>query len=190
MAEYTTDRLRTVALVGHGAAGKTTLVEQLLTKSKMIGAAGAVEKGTTVSDFDPLEKTTQHSLRSAIVHLDWRDARIHLIDTPGYPDFVGQAIGALDAVETVAVVINASAGDGTGGRGRRGGDDALPGAGQRGSGHAARAAGEGAARGPSGAGVLYLGAQRGRGARPAGGVGAPPAASGRGQPAAVFRRSR
>src|SRR5258708_26862578 len=110
MAEYTTDRLRTVALVGHGAAGKTTLVEQLLTKSKMIVAAGAVEKGTTVSDFDPLEKTTQHSLRSAIVHLDWRDARVHLIDTRGYPDFVGHAIGALDAVETVAVVINASAG--------------------------------------------------------------------------------
>jgi elongation factor G len=110
MAEYTTDRLRTVALVGHGAAGKTTLVEQLLVKSKMIGLAGSVEKGTTVSDFDPLEKTAQHSLRSAVVHLDWRDARVHLIDTPGYPDFVGQAIGALDAVETVAVVINASAG--------------------------------------------------------------------------------
>jgi elongation factor G len=110
MAEYTTDRLRTVALVGHGAAGKTTLVEQLLVKSKMIGAAGAVEKGSTVCDFDPLEKTAQHSLRSAVVHLDWRDTRIHLIDTPGYPDFVGQAIGALDAVETVAVVINASSG--------------------------------------------------------------------------------
>jgi len=110
MAEYTTDKLRTVALVGHGAAGKTTLVEQLLLKAKMIGAAGAVEKGTTVCDFDPLEKTVQHSLRSAIVHLDWRDARIHLIDTPGYPDFVGHSIGALDAVETVVVVINALAG--------------------------------------------------------------------------------
>src|SRR6201998_2501111 len=110
MAEYTTDKLRTVALVAHGAAGKTLLVEQLLLKSKMIGVAGAVEKGTTVCDFDPMEKVAQHSLRSAVVHLDWRDTRIHLIDTPGYPDFVGHAIGALDAVETVAVVINASAG--------------------------------------------------------------------------------
>ena len=110
MAEYTTDRLRTVALVGHGAAGKTMLAEQLLTKTKMIGAAGSIEKGSTVSDFDPQEKTALHSLRSAIVHLDWRDTRVHLIDTPGYPDFVGQSIGALDAVETVAVVINASAG--------------------------------------------------------------------------------
>ena len=110
MAEYTTDRLRTVALVGHGAAGKTTLVEQLLLKSKMIGAPGSVEKGTTVCDFDAMEKAVQHSLRSAVVHLDWRDVRIHLVDTPGYPDFVGHAIGALDAVETVAVVINASSG--------------------------------------------------------------------------------
>ena len=110
MAEFTTDRLRTVALVGHGAAGKTLLTEQLLVKSRRIGVAGAIEKGTTVSDFDPQEKTVQHSLRSAVVHLDWRDTRVHLIDTPGYPDFVGQAIGALDAVETVAVVINAAAG--------------------------------------------------------------------------------
>src|SRR5258708_12836936 len=106
MAEYTTDRLRTVALVGHGAAGKTTLVEQLLTKSKMIGAAGAGEKGTTVSDFDPLEKTTQHSLRSAIVHLDWRDARIHLIHTPGYPDFFRQAIAPPHPAVTVPPLIN------------------------------------------------------------------------------------
>jgi len=61
-------------------------------------------------DFDPQEKTAQHSLRSAVVHVDWRDTRVHLIDTPGYPDFAGQSIGALDAVETAAVVINASAG--------------------------------------------------------------------------------
>ena len=108
--EYTTDRLRTVALVGHGAAGKTMLAEQLLAKTKMIGAPGAIERGTTVCDFDPQEKTALHSLRSAVVHLDWRDTRIHLIDTPGYPDFVGQSIGALDAVETVAVMVNASAG--------------------------------------------------------------------------------
>jgi elongation factor G len=110
MAEFTTDRLRTVALVGHGAAGKTLLAEQLLAKARKIGVAGAIDKGTTVSDFDPQEKAAQHSLRSAVMHLDWREVRVHLIDTPGYPDFVGQAIGALDAVETVAVVVNAAAG--------------------------------------------------------------------------------
>jgi elongation factor G len=110
MAEFTTERLRTVALVGHGAAGKTSLAEQLLLKARKIGAPGAVDKGTTVCDFDPQEKVAQHSLRSAIAHLEWRDTRVHLIDTPGYPDFVGQAIGALDAVETVVVVVSATSG--------------------------------------------------------------------------------
>jgi hypothetical protein len=63
MAEYRTEDLRTVALVGHGAAGKTTLAEQLLVKSGMIGAPGAVERGTTVSDYDAQEKGALHSLR-------------------------------------------------------------------------------------------------------------------------------
>jgi elongation factor G len=99
-----------VALVGHGAAGKTTLAEQLLAKAGMIGAAGAVERGTTVSDHDPQEKSTLHSLRSSVLHCDHGGTRIHLIDTPGYPDFLGQAIGALDAVETVAVVVSATNG--------------------------------------------------------------------------------
>jgi elongation factor G len=110
MAEYSTANLRTVALVGHGAAGKTSLAEMLLAKSRMIGAAGAVEKGNTVSDYDPLEKAALHSLRAAVLHCDYNGTRVHLIDTPGYPDFIGQAIGALDAVETVAVVVSATAG--------------------------------------------------------------------------------
>ncbi len=110
MAEYRTGQLRTVALVGHGASGKTTLAEALLARAGMVGAAGSVERGTTTSDFDPLEKTWKHSLRSSILHLDTPDARIHLIDTPGFPDFIGQSIGALDAVETAAIVVNAQAG--------------------------------------------------------------------------------
>src|SRR5512134_1549033 len=110
MAQYTTEQLRTVALVGHGAAGKTTLAEALLARSGGVAAAGSVERGTTASDFDPLEKSWKHSLRSSILHLDMPDARIHLIDTPGFPDFIGQSIGALDAVETAAVVVNAQSG--------------------------------------------------------------------------------
>jgi elongation factor G len=102
--------IRTIALVGHGAAGKTTLTEALLHKAGMIVATGSVEKGTTVCDFDPLEKTYQHSLNAALVHLISGDTRMHLIDTPGLPDFVGRAIGALPAVETAAVVINAQNG--------------------------------------------------------------------------------
>ncbi len=110
MANYATEHIRTVALVGHGASGKTTLVEALLVKAGALQSAGTVERGTTVSDFDPLEKQYQHSLRSSLLHCDTGDNRIHLVDTPGFPDFIGQSIGALDAVETAAVVVNAQSG--------------------------------------------------------------------------------
>jgi len=110
MGHYATENIRTVALVGHGAAGKTTLAEALLAWAKAIPAPGSVERGTTISDFDPLEKSLQQSLRASVLHLDTDSTRVHLIDTPGFPDFIGQAIGALDAVETAAVVVNAQAG--------------------------------------------------------------------------------
>jgi len=110
MPKYSTESIRTVALVGHTASGKTTLAEALLAKAGAIPAAGSVEKGNTVCDFDPLEKEYKHSLNSAIVNFGWKNTHIHLIDTPGSPDFMGQAIGALAAVETAVVVINAETG--------------------------------------------------------------------------------
>jgi len=110
MANYATSNIRTVALVGQGGSGKTTLAEALLLACGAIKEAGTVERGTTTSDFDPLEKSWQHSLRASVVHLDTRDTRIHVIDTPGFPDFLGQAIGALDAVETAAIVVSAQSG--------------------------------------------------------------------------------
>ena len=110
MPAYTTEAIRSVALVGHGAAGKTTLAEALLARAGAIKSAGSVERGNTVCDYDPLEKTYGHSLNSALVNFAWHDTRIHLIDTPGYPDFTGQAIGALAAVDTAAIVINAQTG--------------------------------------------------------------------------------
>ena len=110
MPNYTTEAIRAVALVGHGATGKTTLAEALLARAGAIKAAGSVERGNTVCDYDPLEKTYGHSLNAALVNFAWREHHIHLIDTPGYPDFSGQAIGALAAVETALVVINAQTG--------------------------------------------------------------------------------
>jgi len=102
--------IRSLALVGQSAAGKTSLAEALLHAAGAIGAPGSLERGTTVSDFDPMERRAQHSLNSALLHLQHHDTRVHLIDTPGYPDFVGQSMTALEAVETAAVVINASTG--------------------------------------------------------------------------------
>jgi elongation factor G len=102
--------IRTLALVGPAASGKTCLAEALLHRAGMIGATGSLERGSTVSDFDPLERKMQHSLNSAVMHLHHGGCRIHLIDTPGAPDFAGQALPALEAVETAAIVINAAAG--------------------------------------------------------------------------------
>ncbi len=110
MARYRTEDIRNIALVGHGGAGKTTLVEILLQHTGVLKAPGAVERGTTVSDFDPLEKAHGHSLHSKVIGFDHRSCRINLIDTPGYPDFLGRALAVLPAVETVAVVVNAAAG--------------------------------------------------------------------------------
>jgi elongation factor G len=110
MAKYTTESIRAVALVGHGGAGKTTLAEALLFKSGAISAKGSVEKGNTVCDFDPQEKSVGHSLNSALVNFAWEGVHVHLIDTPGYPDFSGQATAALAGADTAVVVINAQTG--------------------------------------------------------------------------------
>ena len=110
MSSYTTEALRSVALVGHGAAGKTSLAEALLFATGAIAAKGSVEKGSTVCDSDPQEKEAGHSLTSAVVNFAYEDTHVHLIDTPGYPDFAGQAIAALAGVDTALIVVNAQTG--------------------------------------------------------------------------------
>jgi elongation factor G len=99
--------IRTLALVGPAAAGKTSLAEALLHRAGMIAAPGSLERGSTVSDFDPLERRMQHSLNAAVMHLQHAGTRVHFIDTPGAPDLVGQSLPPLEAVETAAIVINA-----------------------------------------------------------------------------------
>lgn len=110
MSKYATEAIRSIALVGHGAAGKTSLAEALLHATGCIPAKGAVEKGSTVCDADPQEKEAGHSLSSAVVNFAYENTHVHLIDTPGYPDFAGQAIAALAGVDTALVVVNAQTG--------------------------------------------------------------------------------
>ncbi|WP_137890659.1 elongation factor G [Ramlibacter sp. 2FC] len=100
-------QIRTLALVGPAAAGKTSLVEALLCQAGAIGAPGSVEKGNTVSDHDPLERRALRSLNASLLHFRHAGIHTHLIDTPGSPDFLGQSLPALEAVETAAVVIAA-----------------------------------------------------------------------------------
>jgi elongation factor G len=107
MAEYTTADIRNLALVGHAGAGKTLLAERILHHAGVVDQPGTIERGSTVSDFDTLEKKHQHSLCASVMGFDYGGCRINLVDTPGYADFIGSAYGVLPAVETVAVVINA-----------------------------------------------------------------------------------
>ncbi len=118
---HSTEQIRNVALAGHPGAGKTTLFEALLHAGGALQAAGTIERGSTVSDFDPMEKARGHSLDSAIACVEYgsgRDAPVHLnlIDTPGYPEFRGPALSSLSAVETVLMVVDASTGVGHGTR--------------------------------------------------------------------------
>lgn len=110
MPKFHTASIRAVAFVGHGGTGKTTLAEALLFRAGAIPAVGSVEKGNTVCDFDAQEKAAGHSLQSALVNFAWEDVHVHIADTPGYPDFAGQAMATLAGVDTAVVVINAQTG--------------------------------------------------------------------------------
>jgi len=102
--------IRNVALVGASATGKTTLTEALLLRAGALKQPGSVERGSTVSDHDPLEKRVGHSLNTAVVNCEHEGIRIQLLDTPGALEFVGQSLPALEAVETAAIVVSATSG--------------------------------------------------------------------------------
>lgn len=104
---YTADKIRNVAIVGHGGAGKTMLVEHMLFTAGAIDRVGSVDAGNTQSDFDPLEIRRKISLAASIVPLEWRGHKINLVDVPGYPDFIGDLHGAARVVESMIIVCEA-----------------------------------------------------------------------------------
>ena len=110
MATHNVSDIRNIALCGHGHAGKTMLVDKLLTKTGMISRPASVDDGTSVCDFDEEEKHHKYSIEASIVHFNHGGKLFHVVDTPGYPDFIGQTIGALRAVDTAVIVIGAHAG--------------------------------------------------------------------------------
>jgi elongation factor G len=110
MATYRVEDIRTVALAGHEIAGKTSLADALLFKAKAVDRRGSPEDGTSVSDFDEEEKKHKYSIDSSLLHLDYQGKRVYLVDTPGKPDFVGQALGGLNPVDTAVIVVSATGG--------------------------------------------------------------------------------
>ncbi|MFW6259013.1 MAG: GTP-binding protein, partial [Halochromatium sp.] len=110
MSDYNAEDVRNIALVGHAGSGKTTLVEALLASAGAIAEPGSVAKGTTVCDYDDMEKEFKHSLDVGITGFSAHGTHINLLDTPGYPDFLGRTLSVLNAVETAAIVVNAEIG--------------------------------------------------------------------------------
>jgi elongation factor G len=101
------DRIRNVALVGHRGAGKTSLHEALLFEAGVTGRLGSVPDGSTVSDRDPDEQSRQMSISAALSSFEWQGRKINLLDTPGEPSFVADALGALRVCESAVFVVNA-----------------------------------------------------------------------------------
>jgi elongation factor G len=99
-------KIRNVAVVGHRGSGKTSLVEAMLFQSGAVNRLGAIEQGTTVSDWDDDEHRRQMSLQASVCHADWRERKINLVDTPGDSGFQGDAIAALRVVEGALVVVS------------------------------------------------------------------------------------
>ena len=110
MKPYPPDRIRNVAVTGHGSTGKTSLVEAMLFTAKTVDRLGRVDDGTSTTDFDPEEQRRKHTINAALAPLEWRDHKINLVDAPGYPDFVGEVVAALRATESAIVVVDPVAG--------------------------------------------------------------------------------
>ncbi len=110
MAKFQVEDIRNVAFCGHGSSGKTTLVDKLLNTTGAVVRPGSVDDGTSICDFDEEEKAHKYTIEASVTHFDHAGKRFHAIDTPGYPDFIGQTIGAMRGVDTVALVINAQSG--------------------------------------------------------------------------------
>ncbi|TCI02168.1 elongation factor G [Corallincola luteus] len=104
------DNIRNIALLGQSGAGKTTLSEQLLFHTGTINTLGELSRGTTVSDFDAEERALQKSIDTSWLHFEHQCHQVNVLDTPGSADFIGRAISVLPAVESCALVVDATEG--------------------------------------------------------------------------------
>jgi len=110
MKEYATENIRNVALIGHGSTGKTSLAEAMLFAAKAVNRLGRVDDGTTASDFDPDEIRRNISVNLSILPCEWDNAKLNILDTPGYADFVGEVKCGVRAADAALIVVCAASG--------------------------------------------------------------------------------
>ena len=110
MANYDSNHVKNIALLGHAGSGKTTLAECMLFEAGITKRRGSIAAKNTVSDYHELETERQSSVFSALMHTTWKDYKINIIDTPGYDDFSGEVISALRVADTGIMILNATMG--------------------------------------------------------------------------------
>jgi len=110
MEKYRTEQIRNVVLLSHTNAGKTSLCENMLFQAKAISRLGRVDDGTTTSDYEPEETKRKISINLSLLPFEWNKTKVNLIDSPGYPDFVGEVKAALRAADGAIVVVSAASG--------------------------------------------------------------------------------
>jgi len=116
MAKYSTEDIRNIALIGHADSGKTTLADMMLKVGGTVNRAGSVPDKSSLSDFDEEERERQHSIYMTVVRTTWKDKQIHIIDTPGYPDFIGEVAMGLAPADIAVLCVSAAAGVGVNSR--------------------------------------------------------------------------
>ncbi len=107
---FETKNIRNVVLLGHSGSGKTTFAETMLFEAGEINRRGTVEEGNTVSDHTELEKERGGSIFSTLMHVQWKDSKINILDTPGLDDFVGEVISSMKVGSTGVIMLNAKSG--------------------------------------------------------------------------------
>ena len=110
MKEYNPEAIRNIAFIGHGGSGKTTIAELLLYTGGEINRIGKVDEGNTTSDFNQNEIERKISILAAPLHLEWNNIKINMLDTPGFPDFIGQVISSLTVADIGVSVIKSAEG--------------------------------------------------------------------------------
>ena len=106
MKVYTTDRIRNVVILGHGGAGKTSLVEAMAYLGGITSRMGSIAEGNTISDYDKEEIKRKFSISTSLVPIIWGDIKVNVLDTPGYFDFVGEAEEAASAADAAIIVVS------------------------------------------------------------------------------------
>lgn len=110
MKEYTSNKIRSIGIVGHSGSGKTSVAESILFRAGVTTRMGRTEDGSTVTDYEPEEIKRKVTISAALAPIEWKDTKINFVDTPGYADFVAELKGTLRAVDSALVVVCATAG--------------------------------------------------------------------------------